>query len=139
MQQEGKAPAFWQRRPGVTLFIAGVLVYLAGAAADSTIVMAFGLFFMMLAGLVGCLQTLRFVVREMTPRVQARNGAHAEQTPASGTKPVDEMLEEHRAGRALTTVAEATEREEDLRQFLQAVESEALREFVKRRSSERPP
>lgn len=132
MQQEGKTPAFWERRPGVTLLIAGVLVYLAGAAADSTIVMAFGLFFMMLAGLVGCLQTVRFVVREMTPRVQTRNGAHAKRVPASGIKPVDEVREEHRAGRALTTVAEATEREEDLRKFLEAVESEALREFVEK-------
>jgi hypothetical protein len=131
MQQEGKAPAFWQRRPGVTLLIAGVLVYLAGAVADSTIVMAFGLFFMMLAGLVGCLQTVRFVVREMTPRGQAENGVHAKRVPASGINPVDEVREEHRAGRALTTVAEARECEEDLRQFLEAVEREELRQFVK--------
>jgi hypothetical protein len=40
------------------------------------------------------------------------------------------MLEEHRAGRALTTVAEATERKEDLRQFLEAVEREDLHQFV---------
>jgi hypothetical protein len=130
MQQEDKTPAFWERRPGVTLLVAGVLVYLAGAVADSTIVMAFGLFFMMLAALVGGLQTVRFVVREMTPRVQAKNGTHAKRVPASGINPVDEVCEEHHADRALTRVPEAREREEDLRQFLEAVEREELHQFV---------
>ena len=130
MQQEGKTPAFWERRPGVTLLIGGILVYLAGAVADGAIVMAFGLFFMLLAGLVGCLQTIRFVVHEMTPRVQAENSARAKQIAASKIKPVDEMLEERRSERALTTVADAREREEDLRQFLDAVEREGVRQFV---------
>jgi hypothetical protein len=130
MPQESKTPAFWERRPGVTLLIGGILVYLAGAVADITVVMAFGLFFMLLAGLVGCLQTIRFVVREMTPRVQAGNGAGAKQTSASRTKPVDEMLEERRSDRTLATVADAREREEDLRQFLDAVEREDIRQFV---------
>jgi hypothetical protein len=118
MQQEDKTPAFWERRPGVTLLVAGVLVYLAGAVADSTIVMAFGLFFMMLAALVGCLQTVRFVVREMNPRAQAENGAQAKRVPASGKNPVDEVCEEHHADRALTRVPEAVEREE-LHQFVE--------------------
>jgi hypothetical protein len=130
MQQERKTPAFWERRPGVTLLIAGVLVYLAGEVADNTIVIAFGLFLIMLAGLVACLQIVRFMVREMTPRAQAENGADVGKTPAYRTTPVDEVLEQHRAGGALTTVAETRERDEYLRQFHEAVEREALRRFV---------
>jgi hypothetical protein len=130
MQQEAKTRAFWKRCPGVTLLIGGILVSVAGEVADSTIVIAFGLFFMMVAGLVGCLQIGRFMVREMTPRVQAENDTHAKQIPTSKIKPVDEMVEEPRSDRVPDTVTEAKKREEDLRQFLGAVEREELRQFV---------